>query len=382
MRKILFTYYVLLIMFFGAAALLTADTAEFDAGSIFVNFADEKADDGDLFFKKSISDDYLAGGKNISFSGIADDLYLMGRRINFDGESKGGMVVFGDSVELNGIIAKNLHGAANNVRITGHVQETAFIGAESIIISEDAVVDGTLFSGSNTLHVIGQLNNGLIAGAGEVLIDGPVKGDVNVRTGKLIITERGSIDGDLTYGSNGEISESEKARVTGIVKYKIDDKIDKKDFSKFCIIVSIIFFVTICISGLLLLLFPGVKSLFDKDRKVAGYGKTLLWGLIPLFIFPVAILVTIPLFPLSIALGLATFPLMGLTLLMGLALAGQLLFKVFKWENNSIYLQFLFAFGIFLLLALIPYVKVLVYLGVAAMGAGLIIGRLFRTDLK
>jgi len=377
MRKILFTYYLLLVMFFGAAALLTADTTETDAGSIFINFEEE---DSDLFFSKTISDDYLAGGNNISFSGIADDLYLMGRNIDFDGESKGGLLALGDSLEIKGIVTKNLHSAANSVRITGHVQETAFIGAESIVISEGAVVDGTLFSGSNTIHVIGQLNNGLIAGAGEVMIDGPVKGDVNVRTGKLIITERGSIDGNLTYGSNGEISEKEKARVTGFVKYEVDETIDEKGFSKFCIIASIIFFITICVSGLLLLLLPGVRSLFEKDREAASYGKTLLWGLIPLFIFPVAVLVTIPLFPLSVALGLSTFPLMGLTLLLGLAFAGQLLFKVFKWENNSIYLQFLLGFGIFLLLAFIPYVKVLVYLGVAAMGAGLLISRIFKTD--
>jgi len=380
MRKLLFTYYVLLVMFFGAAAILTAETVAFDGGSIFVNFADEKADDGDLYFSKTISDDYLAGGNNLGFSGIADDLYLMGRKINFTGESKGGMIALGENIELNGIVAKNLHSAGNSVRITGHIQDTAFVAGESIVISEEAVVDGTLFSGSNTIHVIGQLNNGLIAGAGEVLIDGPVKGDVNVRTGKLIITERGSIHGNLTYGSNGEISMSERARVTGNIKYEVDDKIDEKGFSTFCIIASIIFFVTICISGLLLLLFPGVKSIFDKDRDAVSYGKTLLWGLIPLFIFPVAVLVTIPLLPLSIALGLSTFPLMGLTLVLGLAFAGQLLFKVFKWENNSIYLQFLLAFGIFLLLALIPYVKVLVYLGLAAMGAGLVISKLFRTE--
>ena len=380
MRKIIFTYYLLLVMLFGAAAILTAETTAFDAGSIFVNFSEDENDDGDLYFKKSITDDYLAGGNNLSFSGIADDLYLLGRNINFTGESKGGMLALGDSVVLDGIVTKNLHSAANSVRITGHIQDTAFIGAESIVISEEAVVEGTLFSGSNTIHIIGQLNNGLIAGAGEILIDGPIKGDVNVRTGKLIITERGSIDGNLIYGSTREISDKELARVTGNVKYEIDEKIDEKGFSKFCIIVSIIFFVTICISGLLLLLIPGVKSLYEKDRDEASYGKTLLWGLIPLFIYPVAVLVTIPLLPLSIALSLSAFPLMGLTLLLGLAFAGQLLFKVFKWENNSIYLQFLLAFGIFLLLAFIPYVKILVYLGIAAMGAGLLISRLFKAD--
>ncbi|MBI9100343.1 MAG: polymer-forming cytoskeletal protein [Spirochaetaceae bacterium] len=377
MRKIIFAYYGLVILFFASAAYLTAESVEFDGGSIYVNF-DE--DDSDLSFAKTIEDDYIAGGNNITFSGMADDLYLMGKSVDFSGESKGGMIALGDSVELSGIVAKNLHSIGSSVRITGYVAETAFVAGESIVISKDAVVDGTLFSGSNTIHIIGHLNNGLIAGAGEVLIDGPIKGDVNVRTGKLIITERGSIEGDLIYGSNVEISEREMDRVTGHITYKVDEQVDEKSFSKFCIIVSIIFFVTICVSGLLLLLLPGVKSLFSVDREPATYGKTVLWGLIPLFIFPVAVLVTIPLLPLSIALSLSAFPLMGLTTLLGLAFAGQLLFKVFKWENKSIYLQFLFAFVIFAILAFIPFVKVLVYLAVAAAGAGLLIGKVFNTE--
>ncbi|MDA3809677.1 MAG: polymer-forming cytoskeletal protein [Spirochaetaceae bacterium] len=377
MRKILYTYYILLVLFFGAAVLITAQNTEYDAGSIFMNYNESE---GDVTFSKAISDDYFAGGNSISFSGKADDLYLMGKDILFDGESEGAMAAFGETIEINGLIGNNLHSAANKLRITGFVAETAFIAGQSIVIGEDAVMDGTVFSGSSTIHIIGHLNNGLIAGAGEVLIDGPVLGDVNVRTGKLIITERGSIDGDLTYGSNVEISENEKARITGLVKYKIDEKIDEKGFSKFCIIVSIVFFFSMGVIGLLLLLLPGVKSLFANEREPASYGKTLLWGLIPLFIYPVAVLVTIPLFPLSIALGLASFPLLGLVTLLGLTFGGQLLFKLFKWENKNIFLQFLFAFGIFVIFALIPYVKIPFVLAVSAMGAGLLISRLFKTE--
>jgi hypothetical protein len=185
MRKILYTYYILLVLFFGAAVLITAQNTEYDAGSIFMNYNESE---GDVTFSKAISDDYFAGGNSISFSGKADDLYLMGKDILFDGESEGAMAAFGETIEINGLIGNNLHSAANKLRITGFVAETAFIAGQSIVIGEDAVMDGTVFSGSSTIHIIGHLNNGLIAGAGEVLIDGPVLGDVNVRTGKLIIT--------------------------------------------------------------------------------------------------------------------------------------------------------------------------------------------------
>lgn len=377
MRKTLITKCLLMVLFIGSASIASAEDLNFDAGSIYISANEEEKS---VFESRNFDGDYFAGGKNISFSGIADDLYLMGKSINFNGESSGGLLAFGDTVELNGIIAKNLHSVGNSVRITGHVLETAFIGADDIVISEDAVLDGTLLSGASNLHIMGQLNNGLVAGAGEIIIDGPVKGDVNVRTGKLIITERGSIDGNLIYGSGKKISSEESTRVSGSVKYEIKDKIKTAGFRTFRIVASIVFFLAIAVSGLLLLLFPGVKSLFTQKRDPGSYGKTLLWGLIPVFIFPVVIMFTVPLLPLSIALGLSVFPLMGLTVLLGLALAGQLLFKLFKWENNSIYLQFLMAFVFFVLLVLIPFVNVLVLLAVTATGAGLIISKLFKTE--
>jgi cytoskeletal protein CcmA (bactofilin family) len=368
---------VLLILLFAATGIITAETFADDAGSIYMSFTEEK---DSLLENSEFKGDYISGRENIVFSGLADDLYLFSKSVDFQGSSTGALSAFAKNIDISGIVGNNLHSIGNSVRITGHILETAFIGAQDIVIAEEAVLDGTLISGSSTLHIIGKLNNGLVAGAGEIIIDGPVAGDVQVRTGNLIITERGSISGDLTYSSNVEISSKEESRVKGLVKYEFKKEIEKKDFSIFIIILSILFILTLMISGLLILLLPGVKLLYKRNRENASYGKTLLWGLIPLFIYPVVLLVTLPLFPLSIALGLALLPLLGLTTILGLTLAGQLLFKQLKWEKDNIYLQFLMAFAIFILLSLIPFVKVLFILAVSAMGSGLLISKLFNTD--
>ncbi len=377
MRKIIYAYYLLVVLLFASTAILTAEATHIDGGSIIL-ITDEDGENNSE--QGRFTDDYFWGGEALNFSGIADDLYLMGKNIDFWGESTGSATILGENIEIQGLVAKNLHSAGNDVRISGHIQETAFIGAQKITISKEAVIDGTLLSGSSTLHIMGQLNNGLLAGAGEIIIDGPIEGNVEVHTGKLIITERGSISGNLVYGSNVEISEKEKDRVNGSIDYEIKEDFDEGGFTTFWIVACVLFFLSIVVSGLLLLLLPGVKAVFTSEREFASYGKTALWGLIPLFVYPVVLLITIPLFPLSIALGLATLPLMGLTTIMGLAFTGQLLFKAFKWENNSIYLQFLFAFLIYVIFALIPIVKVPVILAVSAAGAGLLISRLFKTD--
>jgi cytoskeletal protein CcmA (bactofilin family) len=368
---------VLLILLFAATGILTAQTFADDAGSIYMSFTEEK---DFLLENNEFKGDYVSGRENIVFSGLADDLYLFSKSVDFKGSSTGALSAFAENIDISGIVGNNLHSMGKSVRITGHILETAFIGAQDIVIAEGAVLDGTLISGSSTLHIIGNLKNGLVAGAGEIIIDGPVSGDVRVKTGNLIITERGSISGNLTYSSNVEISSKEESRVNGIVKYELKKELEKKDFSTFIIVISIIFILTLMISGLLILLLPGVKLLYKRNRENASYGKTLLWGLIPLFIYPVVLLVTIPLFPLSIALGLSLFPFLGLTTILGLALAGQLLFKLLKWEKDNIYLQFLLAFAVFIFLTLIPFVKVIFMLAVAALGSGLLISKLFNTE--
>jgi len=368
---------MILVIMFSAASNIMAEITEIDGGSLYI-VTNESS--GSFQENGDFDKDYFWGGENISFTGMADDLYIMGRDIEISGKSLGSATMMGETVLIDGIITKNLHSAARDVRINGRVLETGFIGAQEVIISEDAVVEGTLLIGASTIHILGQLNNGLLAGAGEIIIDGPVKGNVNVRTGKLIITERGSVDGNLTYGSNNLLSSAEESRVSGTVQFEEDDNFTEEGFSTFGFIVKILFFAAIGITGLLILLFPGIKSALKKERTRGSYGKTILWGLLPLFTYPVATIITIPLFPLSIALGLAAFPLMGLATLLGLTLAGQFFFKLFKWESKNIFLQFLFAFGVFVILSLIPFIKVLAGLAAAAMGAGFLIGKLFKTD--
>lgn len=371
MRKNIFILFILLV-----CSGLWAQYTELDAGSIKIGYNEDNG--GNIFISEETVKDYLAAGNNVSYTGIADDLYLMGRRLEFDGQSIGSMSAFGEKVNINGDITKNLHTIGNSVKINSHIKETVFAAGEDIVVSKDSVIDGTLFAGASSLHVLGKLNNGLVGGAGEIIIDGPIEGNVNVRTGKLIITERGSINGDLTYGSKTQLSKIESNRISGSIEYIEDEVIEKKDISKFIVIAGILFYLSLIAGGLLLLLIPGIKSSVSKDRESGSYLRTMLWGLIPVFIYPVLTIISIPLFPISLALGLAAFPLLGVSTVIGLALGGQYLFKLFKWENNNVYLQFLFALVAFAVVSIIPFIKVILCLGVLSMGAGIIISKLFR----
>lgn len=370
---------IMLILLLGVVSILYAERTNFDTGSLYI---DANEDTADINFYREIVDDFFARGNVISFSGVADDLYLIGRKIFLTGSTTGGATTFGETIVIDGEVNKNLHSGGKSVKITGTIKETAFIVANNITISEGAVIHGTLISGASIIHILGKLNSGLIARAGEIIIDGPIVGNVNVKTGKLIITERGSITGNLNYGSNREISVNEKERVTGNVTFEEHDQFRPDKFSKLFVTFTILFYLGLIISGLLLLLLPGIKALSVKALEPVGYLKTMLWGLIPIFIFPVLLLVTIPLFPISIALGLSVFPLFWICTIIGLIFTGQLLFKLFGWGDKSIFFKFLLAVVLYIILVQIPFIKILIMLAIVAIGAGTILSKLFKTEFK
>lgn len=369
--------FILFVVFFSSN--LIAETEFFNAGSMEF-YSNEEA--GDLVITKVNGKDYFASGETVSLKGVIDDAYILGEKVYFEGKSTGGINAIAETVALNGIISKNVHSIAKSIKINGSLKDTVFLAAQDIVIGKEAIIDGTLFAGGSVVHIFGTLKNGLVAGAGEVIIDGPITGDVNLKVGKLRITQRGSIKGNLTYAAKSKLSSDELGRISGNVTFNVDDEIDENEMKKFFMIFSVISLVSLIVAGLLILLLPAVKNIYNKETNSRCIWKTLLWGLIPIFIYPMLVLFTIPLLPLSVALILGVFPLIGLALALGLTLAGDFLFDKFNWKKQSLALRFLFALLIFALLQLIPFIGQIVTLGIMAMGSGLILSKLFRTEFK
>ncbi len=369
MKRFLIIFKLLLV------SLIFASNTNFDAGSLTV-IAEESGKEVNV--TDNSSEDYLAGGNIVTFSGVADDIYLMGRKVIMSGKSNGGFFGFAETFTMDGSVDNNFHSAAGNVRINGMINGTSFIAAEDIIISENSKINGTLFSVSNTLHVIGALNNGLNAGAGEIIIDGPVTGDVNIKTGNIIITERGSISGNLTYSSSKELTISEKERVNGSITFEADKRIKKEKISTIGIIITIIIYLSFLVSGLLFLLIPGIKDNFSEGINAQFLVKKMLWGLIPIFVYPVLMVITIPLLPISFILGLLLLPLLWICGILGVLKLSQFLFDLVNWNSASAYIKFLLTGLIYIALAQIPFVKTLIVLGITAIGSGFLLGKIFR----
>ncbi|MBN2532577.1 MAG: polymer-forming cytoskeletal protein [Spirochaetales bacterium] len=328
-------------------------------------------------------EDYIFKGNELIFEGNATDLFFFGRKLIFNGSVNSGVYAIGETVEINGSIENDFFAGASKLEINGKIKGTLFMGSGECTLSDDSIINGNLFMGSGNIKVKGTVNGDIYAGTGVLSIDGTVNGNVKVGAGEIIITDNGRINGNFNYSTENKLNDSEEQRITGVIEYS--EHATKKTeivpfFMTFSIIIFILGLLSVLGSGLLLLLLPCLRD-FNYAGSHKQFWYYLVYGLIPFFIYPMLIIVTMILIvtiPLGIIILLAGLPLLFVTLLLGITTFGQYLFRLFKWKNNNRFLYFLFGLVFYFLISLIPVIKILGVIFFSCIGWGIILEKIFK----
>jgi len=334
-------------------------------------------------------EDYMYGGKGLVFTGTAKDLYFAGRKLNFKGNTLSGVHAVGETIVIDGNIENDLIAAAGKLEINGAVAGTVFASGGECIFSNDSIINGTLFAGCGNIKLMGTVNGDVYAGAGVITIDGVINGNVKAGAGDIVITDKGKVSGNFDYSTENKLNSNEENRIAGTISFKKFEKyrnFKKVEIIKFLNVMGIIFTILslLCIlgTGLLLLLVPALRE-FNHAQSNKQFWTYLLWGLIPFFIYPMVIIVAMVLIitiPLGFIIMLAGLPLLLVTLILGITAFGQYLFMLFKWKNSNRFLYFLFGFVFFLLISLIPYVKILGVMFFSCVGWGIILEKISKNQ--
>jgi cytoskeletal protein CcmA (bactofilin family) len=385
-------------------------------------FSTQMKTGADIKDNKIYEDDYLFKGKNLDFSGKADDIYFIGEALKFNGETKSNINAVGDKIIINGKIGNNIHAGARLVEISNNVKSNAYIVGGTIILQKGSSIDGTLFtlskdliikndavinsgifSSSGNVTISGTVNGDLKIYAGTLTIDGIINGNIKTEVGKIVFTNNSKLNGNLTYTAEYMLTDFDKSKIAGSVEFIKDDfnrhenfnhhffiphhknfeKKFKSDFLKAMIFIKIFTLIGFIIAGLLILLFPVTKK-FEKTSENNNFWYTMLWGLIPFFIYPVVIIFLIALvvtIPLGITLIMLGLPLLLILQIIGVVLFGQYLFNIFKWNITNRYFYFLFGLIFFVIISIIPLINFLGLIFFTSLGWGQIIQVLFNKKL-
>ncbi|MCG8569860.1 MAG: polymer-forming cytoskeletal protein [Spirochaetes bacterium] len=331
-------------------------------------------------------DDYIFfGEKTLHFTGKVDDLVFGGQTLEFNGETQSSLHAFGQDIVIEGLVGNNLITAGEDISIKGTINDTVMAAGTDIVFHSESLINGDVFTAGKSIALRGIINGDVYAGCAKLTIDGIVHGNVSTGTGKRIIFgENAEIKGNLIYDSNYSIKEDDKNKVNGRIEKKdlkkhfgnFDDEEVFKNKNVFKYVFKLIFLVCILLGGLLLLLFPAMKTL-EEPRKNKHFWMTMLWGLIPFFLYPVAILVFFILAPIGLAFLLAAFPLLLVVQIIGAVLVGQFISENAKWNISNRFVFYLLGFALLMLLSFFPVLKILSFIFFSSLGWGVILEKLF-----
>lgn len=342
--------------------------------------------------KGNLNEDYLFKGNELEFSGSADDLYFAGKRLNFTGEVLSSLYGVGDEINVSGKVKNNLMIGAKSADISGEISDTAFITGGNIDIKKTSKIDGALFICGRKVTISGTINGNVMIAVANLTIDGTINGNAHIYSGKINITDNGKINGNLKYRTERELSDTEKSKISGSVEFlnikgfpNEYKEFNKENLNKFFkigfIFIKLFILIAFIIGSFLTLLFPIMKKNFEEEKSTKRFWFSMLWGLIPILIYP-AIIIILLMFgltlPLSVIILFAALPLLFLTKVLGVTLFGQYLFNKFKWNKTNRYVYFLFGLIFYVITSFIPFIAFIAMIFFSSLGWGLILEGLFN----
>jgi cytoskeletal protein CcmA (bactofilin family) len=272
-----------------------------------------------------------------------------------------------------------------DIAVDGKITGNNYVASGTLHLGEAAVINGNLFAAGGKVLVDGTINGDLYAAAGQIVINSAINGNVVAYGGRVTIGEKGRIQGSLTYAAKEKLSSAELARVGGVTK--VSEACKPKENNNFTTGLMIVFCLVVVLStmiaGILLLFLPASEGL-DATQTGRAFWITSLWGLIPILMYPAAVVlgfVLIVTIPVSLVLIFALIPLFFVANIIGTALLGKYIVRLFKWNVRRRHYQFLIGVAAAAILSLIPGVNFLTMLLLCSLGWGVYLSFLFKKDL-
>ena len=235
---------------------------------------------------------------------VNKDVVAAGNSVNINGNVEESVLAAASSVNIKGNVGSNIRVASGNVLIQGNIGGDITSIGSSLTLEKNTINGDVIFAG-DVAELNGTVNGSVYFAGNKLVINGPVKGTINTAAKAIEIGSNGSVEGNLNYWSEKELSFNEE-RIQGTVNYheRAPINFDLKGFWFFGLLAKSL--------GLLiaLLLIVWLMPRFAKNFTSETYRNTwknLGVGAISFFIIPIVcimLLITLIGIPLAFVLGL------------------------------------------------------------------------------
>lgn len=334
---------------------------------------------GDVDISGVVKGDLITAAQHIFIDGtVTQNLYAAGQKIRITGEIAHDLWGFAQSIELDGKIDGGFRGACAELLINCPVKGDIIVGAGKVVIAHKAVVQGNLYVGAGELEIKGEVHGEVIGDVQKFKLSGLITGDVDLSVEEIAFEPSGKIDGDFTYKSANPLDSEYKDQITGEITFKkADGKHKAIGFPGWCKV--LMFLAAIAAAFIIIAFFTGrLRENFDAFTDQPW--KTLLIGFLGLIVIPVIIVIAFATL-IGIPLSIIIAALYGIFLYLAWVIAGILLgrsiIQLFRVVEPSLLLSALLGIAVLSLLGLIPFAGGLFYFAAVLFGMGIILVGLY-----
>ncbi len=149
---------------------------------------------------------------------IVGDLFIMARKVYNHGIVKGDILGMSIYTYISGKIKGNVRVFTKKLCITDEVYKNVTALTRELVLDEAGVVDGSITVFGNTVQIDGLLCSDIRGKIDTLVITGEIKGDVNIEVENIIFGKNGKINGNLNYKNKTEIT-MPRSHVHGEINY-------------------------------------------------------------------------------------------------------------------------------------------------------------------
>ncbi len=167
-----------------------------------------------------INKDLFLSGDVIEVSGtINGDLYVLGKQVFIDGTVNGDLLIIGASVTINGVVTHSIRALGAQVEVNGVVRRNLSVLAANLELGPKADIglNATVFAGNAS--IASTIRNDVRLHASTARFSGVIGNNMRASIGRMRITSKARVQGDLTYWSDQPALISKEAFIQGNITH-------------------------------------------------------------------------------------------------------------------------------------------------------------------
>jgi len=323
---------------------------------------------------ETVDDTLLAAGNTVRVEGVVNgDLLAFGRTVEVRGTVKGDVVSFAKRILVSGTVEGHIYDVSQSLDVEGQLGRSIYGWTQSLRVDDRGHVGDSILAGAGDVSLEGEVKRSVTMFAGNAELSGSIGRDLTMAGGRLTLTNMARVGGNLVARVRQlkDVHIADGASIAG--KRDIQVRVRKSQFSqpRFYFYQAVWLAAAMLVGWLGLVLFPGF---FEAcTRAVGTRWRSLGLGFAVLVGVPVAIIIaaiTLVGIPLAMMLFATYLVSLYLAKIWVGAFLGRTLLRPTGATKHDWLLSLLLGLVILTIAGFIPYLGGLVRFGVVCLGLG------------